>query len=82
MCICRAYSGNFQRNLYKRFCVSWYTMSDAILSTTSKENIANDTGAVTFLCPKCGFDSIVRSSRERKNVTTYTCPKCGFVGPN
>ncbi len=56
--------------------------TERILSTTSKDNIANDVGAVTFDCPKCGFDNIVRSSGERKNVTTYTCPKCGFTGPN
>lgn len=57
-------------------------MTDRILSTTSKENIANDKGAIVFACPQCNFDSIVRSSTERKNVTQYTCPKCGFTGPN
>ena len=57
-------------------------MAESIVSTTSKENIANDVGAVVFACPRCGFESIVRSSRERKNVTQYTCPQCGFVGPN
>lgn len=53
-----------------------------ILSTTSKENIANDVGAVTFACPQCGYDAIIRSSTERKNVTTFVCPQCGFTGPN
>ncbi|MBD3209286.1 RNA-binding protein [Candidatus Woesearchaeota archaeon] len=57
-------------------------MSDNVLSTAGKENIANDTGAVMFACPKCGFEFIIRSSGERKNVTQYTCPKCGFTGPN
>ena len=58
------------------------TMADPVLSTTSKENIANDTGAVVFACPQCGYEHIVRSSSERKNVVQYTCPKCGFTGPN
>ncbi|MBN1275512.1 RNA-binding protein [Candidatus Woesearchaeota archaeon] len=57
-------------------------MAQRVLSTTSKENITNDVGAVSFRCPKCGFEPIVRSSGERKNVTPYTCPKCGFTGPN
>lgn len=57
-------------------------MAQRVLSTTSKENIANDAGAVVFACPQCGYDAIVRSSQERKNVTRYTCPKCGFTGPN
>ena len=57
-------------------------MSQRILSTTSKENIANDVGAIMFACPQCGYEHIIRSSRERKNVTPYTCPKCGFAGPN
>jgi predicted RNA-binding Zn-ribbon protein involved in translation (DUF1610 family) len=57
-------------------------MAQRIVSTTSKENIANDVGAVSFACPKCGYEYIIRSSAERKNVTQYTCPRCNFVGPN
>lgn len=57
-------------------------MATRILSTTSKDNIANDVGAVMFACPACGYDKIIRSSGERKNVTNYVCPKCGFTGPN
>jgi len=55
---------------------------EKVISTASKENIVNDRGAIMITCPKCGFEHIVRSSQERKNVTQYTCPKCGFTGPN
>lgn len=44
--------------------------------------IANDKGAVTFICPACGKHEIVRSSAARKVVAKYTCPECGFTGPN
>ena len=58
------------------------TTATRVLSTTSKDNVANDVGAVIIACPKCGYDPIVRSATERKNVTPYVCPQCGFVGPN
>jgi predicted RNA-binding Zn-ribbon protein involved in translation (DUF1610 family) len=45
-------------------------------------NIANTTGSVRFMCPRCQEAEIVRSRNERETVAKYTCPKCGFVGPN
>ena len=54
--------------------------SKKCLSTNVR--IANDTGSVTFKCPKCEDHEIVRSTHARQIVAKYTCPKCGFVGPN
>jgi predicted RNA-binding Zn-ribbon protein involved in translation (DUF1610 family) len=51
-------------------------------STASKSSIANDSGSVSFPCPKCTEVEIVRSKSERQNVVKYTCEKCGFSGPN
>jgi len=45
-------------------------------------NIANDTGSVSFQCPKCKGYEIVRSKHARQIVAKYECPKCGFTGPN
>ena len=49
---------------------------------STKEKIANQKGAVKFMCPKCGEHEIIRSALARKIVAKYTCPKCGFTGPN
>ena len=48
---------------------------------STKKNISNDAGSVTFPCPKCGTP-IVRSRFARQNVAKYVCPGCGFEGPN
>ncbi len=47
---------------------------------STKQNISNDVGSVTFPCPGCG-ESITRSKRARQNVVAYKCVKCEFVGP-
>ncbi|MCB9362310.1 RNA-binding protein [Candidatus Woesearchaeota archaeon] len=52
------------------------------VSSTSKQDIANDVGSVSFMCPRCGKAEIVRSSKDRAIVVSYTCPECGFTGPN
>ncbi len=51
-------------------------------STATGASVVNDTGSVSFPCPKCGEAIIVRTKSERQNVVRYTCPKCGFTGPN
>ncbi|MBC8500511.1 MAG: DUF1610 domain-containing protein [Nanoarchaeota archaeon] len=47
-----------------------------------KTTVANETGSVRFLCPKCGKYEIVRCKNCRQIVAKYTCPKCEFTGPN
>lgn len=48
---------------------------------TTKKNISNDIGCVSFPCPSCG-ETITRSKDARQNVIKYKCSKCGFEGPN
>jgi len=55
---------------------------EAKKSTATGATVANDKGSVSFLCPQCGQQEIVRSRNERENVVKYTCSKCGFTGPN
>lgn len=43
--------------------------------------LTNDRGSVSFPCPKCGDETIHRSSQARKAVIPYTCKQCGFEGP-
>ena len=43
--------------------------------------IINEEGAVSFKCPKCGDNDIVRSRKARELAKSYTCSKCGFTGP-
>ena len=53
-----------------------------MVRSTLGNNIANTSGSVTFKCPKCQENDIVRSRNEREIVSKYTCSKCGFIGPN
>lgn len=50
-------------------------------SSSLGNNIANGAGSVSFLCPKCQQNTIVRSRNEREMAAKYVCT-CGFVGPN
>ncbi|MBW3015110.1 DUF1610 domain-containing protein [Candidatus Woesearchaeota archaeon] len=50
--------------------------------TSCKKKITNESGSVTFKCPKCGKSNIVRCKHCRQIVAPYTCPECGFRGPN
>jgi predicted RNA-binding Zn-ribbon protein involved in translation (DUF1610 family) len=50
--------------------------------SVTKDNVANDNGSVSFLCPGCQKQLVVRSRHERSIVAPYTCSECGFVGPN
>jgi len=59
-----------------------WIMADKIICTTTKIDIANDSGNVKFPCPKCGEYEIVRSRKAREIVARYKCPNCGFEGPN
>lgn len=52
-----------------------------ITCTTTKEKIANSQGSVSFPCPKCGKETIVRSGHARAIAAVYTCPACTFEGP-
>jgi predicted RNA-binding Zn-ribbon protein involved in translation (DUF1610 family) len=56
-------------------------MSEDVVCLTSKENITNSSGSVTFPCPGCRKYEIVRSAHMREIGAKYTCPECGFVGP-
>lgn len=50
--------------------------------TSTKKQITNDAGAVTFKCPNCAKSTIIRSSTARALVAKYHCAECGFEGPN
>lgn len=50
--------------------------------TATNISLANDVGATSFPCPKCGKAIINRTRKSREIVVKYTCPECGFVGPN
>lgn len=52
------------------------------MQSTLGNNITNDSGSVTFKCPKCLKGTIIRTKNEREIVATYECPECGFTGPN
>lgn len=47
-----------------------------------KQQITNDVGTVTFICPQCSKNPIIRCVHCRKAATKYQCHECGFRGPN
>jgi Zn-ribbon RNA-binding protein len=49
---------------------------------TCKVSLANNKGAVKFLCPGCGKYEITRCGHCREIVAKYKCPECSFEGPN
>jgi hypothetical protein len=55
---------------------------EKLVCGSTKQRITNDSGRVIFACPKCGEDTIIRSSKARKLAMKYKCTKCGFEGPN
>ena len=57
-------------------------MAEEIYCSSCKKRIANDTGTVTFMCPKCGKAEIIRCKHCREVAAKYECPECGFKGPN
>jgi predicted RNA-binding Zn-ribbon protein involved in translation (DUF1610 family) len=50
--------------------------------TSCKDNITNDKGSTSFMCPSCGEVEIVRCGHCREIGAKYVCKKCGFSGPN
>ena len=50
--------------------------------TSCNTNIANDSGAVEFKCPKCKKTDVVRCTKCRKLTSKYKCAECGHIGPN
>ena len=44
--------------------------------------VGNMPGAVTFMCPSCGKQQIIRCEHCRRVAAKYICPSCGFEGPN
>lgn len=54
----------------------------AKICTSCKIRVTNLPGTVTFPCPKCAKEQILRCPHCRKTSVKYTCPKCGFIGPN
>ena len=57
-------------------------MAEKKFCGATKVSITNDTSSVTFPCPNCGKEEIIRSGQARKIVAKYKCSKCGFTGPN
>lgn len=51
-------------------------------TSTLGNNVANTAGSVSFTCPNCEQEQILRTRNEREIVAKYTCPNCGFTGPN
>ena len=49
--------------------------------TSCNKDVANLSGVVTFKCPNCGEEEIVRCPHCRKIATKYRCKKCEFEGP-
>lgn len=47
-----------------------------------KEQKLQNIEGTTFLCPKCGKETITRTGNERKIAAQYICKGCGFIGPN
>jgi len=45
-------------------------------------DVMNDKGSVTFDCPQCGKQKIIRSYNARQISAKYRCPECEFEGPN
>ena len=50
--------------------------------SSTGENVANVAGSVSFKCPNCLDNLIVRSKYARVIAAPYKCAKCGFDGPN
>jgi Zn-ribbon RNA-binding protein len=72
---------NFKASFINKPQLKGKTMEEKICLST-KRKVANDSGSVSFKCPKCLDYEIVRSTHARSNAIKYTCPKCGFEGPN
>ncbi|MDD9952838.1 MAG: hypothetical protein OXR66_00715 [Candidatus Woesearchaeota archaeon] len=52
-------------------------MANSVLGNST----SNMTGSVSFTCPSCKKEEIIRTRNEREIVANYSC-KCGFTGPN
>jgi len=50
--------------------------------TSCKSRLIGASGSVSFLCPSCGTEEIIRCTSCRKKSVKYVCPKCSFEGPN
>lgn len=46
------------------------------------KKVTNDSGSVTFNCPKCGKQVMIRCEHCREIAAKYRCAECGFEGPN
>ena len=53
-----------------------------LICNSCKTKITNLVGSVSFSCPSCDEEEIIRCSHCRKIVAKYKCGACGFGGPN
>jgi len=58
-----------------------YMMEKAKCSSCKKA-LTNVSGSVSFVCPNCGKQTIVRCRHCREIAAKFVCPECGFEGPN
>ncbi|MEM3412016.1 MAG: zinc finger domain-containing protein [archaeon] len=47
--------------------------------SSCNREVTND--YVSFNCPACGKEKIIRCDFCRQNTVQYTCKSCGFTGP-
>ncbi|MBR9690815.1 RNA-binding protein [Candidatus Woesearchaeota archaeon] len=57
-------------------------MSEQTFCSSCKKDVSNDTGNVSFKCPKCGKEDIIRCTHCRDIAAKYVCHSCKFEGPN
>ena len=50
--------------------------------TSCNCKLMSSQGSVSFQCPECTKEEIVRCSDCRKNSIRYMCSACKFEGPN
>ncbi|MEM4222153.1 MAG: zinc finger domain-containing protein, partial [archaeon] len=47
--------------------------------SSCNREVTND--YVSFNCPACGKEKIIRCDFCRQNIVQYTCKSCGYTGP-
>jgi len=53
-----------------------------IKCSSCKTPVTNTSGTVSFDCPSCGNQELIRCKHCREVGVRYKCPECEFEGPN
>ena len=56
--------------------------NNVIKCSSCNVDITNLNGSVSFDCPNCGKETLVRCKDCRNKAIKYKCSKCNFEGPN